>query len=397
MPFASGTYSLLPPTCSPTFAFSKCHQTCWKTTLLNFSSSTLTSTPKPTDKLPENCKCEIVSFSYDNSKKNFVSPKFQIEATSKTQQLVMEDRVSLDENNAGKILFSSTITDTKQKTFIINCKSSLQLIPPNSIPPPKSIVATIKPAKINRTTKTSMPSLGILIGVGVAGFALLVAIGVCIYLHVKRRRENSRNINPNLVEELQRKYNTESKPQIIPNDSSFIDSYNQPANTYQYETYDQPNDAYYQNETYDQPNHAYYQNDTYDQPNDAYYQTETNKCDSYYDTSIRESQFQQTKNTRQSFYPSGTPSRNVDSYYHPSKKPSYDSFPENDNFSDTDVVVAISDFIPDYEVDSDGLEIFLGDGIVVEHVFDDGWAIGVNRRTNRRGAFPMTCLEEGDY
>jgi hypothetical protein len=45
----------------------------------------------------------------------------------------------------------------------------------------------------------------------------------------------------------------------------------------------------------------------------------------------------------------------------------------------------------------DELMLTENDQVVVEQVFMDGWAYGWNRRLQKRGMFPMNCLESPGY
>jgi hypothetical protein len=44
---------------------------------------------------------------------------------------------------------------------------------------------------------------------------------------------------------------------------------------------------------------------------------------------------------------------------------------------------------PDY---IDGVELNLGDFVIIQEKFDDGWAFGLNITTNNQGSFPLICL-----
>lgn len=43
---------------------------------------------------------------------------------------------------------------------------------------------------------------------------------------------------------------------------------------------------------------------------------------------------------------------------------------------------------------NDEVYLEVGDMVLVEEVFDDGWAVGTNESTDKYGAFPMNCLED---
>jgi hypothetical protein len=42
----------------------------------------------------------------------------------------------------------------------------------------------------------------------------------------------------------------------------------------------------------------------------------------------------------------------------------------------------------------DEIYLEIGDMVDVEEVFEDNWAVGTNRDTEKYGAFPMTCFED---
>jgi hypothetical protein len=47
----------------------------------------------------------------------------------------------------------------------------------------------------------------------------------------------------------------------------------------------------------------------------------------------------------------------------------------------------------DYDPElSDELRLFVGDTVLVEEKFDDGWGFGLNLQSNEEGAFPLACL-----
>jgi len=45
----------------------------------------------------------------------------------------------------------------------------------------------------------------------------------------------------------------------------------------------------------------------------------------------------------------------------------------------------------------DEIEIRIGDRILIEQRFEDGWCVGHNLTSNQRGAFPLLCIETENY
>ncbi|CAG8440265.1 7163_t:CDS:2 [Ambispora gerdemannii] len=61
----------------------------------------------------------------------------------------------------------------------------------------------------------------------------------------------------------------------------------------------------------------------------------------------------------------------------------------DNNESDEDIVQVVHPYTP---VLPDELELAPNDVIIIKRLFDDGWAVGINRDTGKEGAFPLVCI-----
>ncbi|CAG8453986.1 12714_t:CDS:2 [Ambispora leptoticha] len=61
----------------------------------------------------------------------------------------------------------------------------------------------------------------------------------------------------------------------------------------------------------------------------------------------------------------------------------------NPDDGEGDLVLVVHPYMP---VLPDELELVINEMIIVKRLFDDGWAVGINRNTGKEGAFPLVCV-----